>query len=92
MSESTSAHVPERKCVGCGRLRPRTDLVRVTVRPDVGWVVDVCMTMGGRGAYLCRDRECLKRAVSRGSMARSLRASLGPQTAALAERLQQAIS
>jgi predicted RNA-binding protein YlxR (DUF448 family) len=57
-------HEPRRRCVGCGRIAPKTELVRITVRNrrsssdgargSARAVVDQLGTMGGRGAYLCR--------------------------------------
>jgi predicted RNA-binding protein YlxR (DUF448 family) len=56
--------VPQRRCVGCGRLAPKTELLRLaaTERRSTGkrehrfrWaVLDRAATMPGRGAYLCR--------------------------------------
>ena len=82
-----AGHVPERRCVGCGRQRPRTGLVRVTRGPE-GAVVDAAMRLGGRGAYVCRDNPaCARRALDRGSFARALKAPLGPAGAVLPARL-----
>ena len=77
--------------MGCGRQRPKPVLVRVTRGPE-GVVVDAAMRLGGRGAYVCRDnRDCVKRALARGSFARALKASLGPAGAVLPDRLLEAV-
>jgi len=81
-------HVPLRRCVGCGRQRPQDELVRLTTDPDEGIVVDRERRRGGRGAYLCLDSNCVKRALARGSIARALRAA-GSGTA-WAERILDA--
>ena len=73
-----SRHIPVRRCVGCGRSRPKPDLVRIIVDGDRGAVVDVESRLGGRGAYLCRDAACLERAMARNSLARALRRPLFP--------------
>jgi predicted RNA-binding protein YlxR (DUF448 family) len=80
--------VPRRRCVGCGRIAPKSELVRLAVS-RVGEargalvVRDRAGTMPGRGAYLCRDsgstlplRACTARAIRRGGIARALRASV----------------
>ena len=54
--------IPIRRCVGCGEGKPKKDLVRV-VRSAAGEVnLDLTGRMPGRGAYLCRDTECLRKA------------------------------
>ena len=51
-------HVPIRTCVSCGSKRPKNELIRLTLNRDGGLVTDVSLKMGGRGAYLCRNRSC----------------------------------
>ena len=54
--------IPLRRCVGCGEGKPKKELVRV-VRSAAGEVnLDLTGRMPGRGAYLCRDTECLRKA------------------------------
>ena len=54
--------IPIRRCVGCGESKPKKELVRV-VRSAAGEVnLDLTGRMPGRGAYLCRDTECLRKA------------------------------
>jgi len=48
-------------------------MVRIIVDGDRGAVLDVKMRLGGRGAYLCRNRRCLDKALDRGLLARALR-------------------
>jgi uncharacterized protein len=67
-----TASIPHRQCAGCGTRRPQAELVRVTVQ-DGRLVVDPDRTLGGRGAYFCPDRGCVRRAARRGSLERRLR-------------------
>lgn len=54
--------IPIRRCVGCGEGKPKKELVRV-VRSAAGEVnLDLTGRMPGRGAYLCRNTECLRKA------------------------------
>lgn len=56
---------PRRRCVGCGRVAPKSELLRIVAaeraRADdarstqVYAIADPCARMPGRGAYLCRD-------------------------------------
>jgi uncharacterized protein len=80
--------VPRRRCVGCGRIAAKSELMRlVAVREDAAGVPlavhDAAGTMPGRGAYLCRgarpgqpDGDCLALAIRRGGIGRTLRCSV----------------
>jgi hypothetical protein len=54
--------IPMRMCLGCNEMKPKKELIRV-VRPPEG---DICLDFtgkkAGRGAYICRSRECLEKA------------------------------
>ncbi|HEU0193093.1 MAG TPA: YlxR family protein [Gaiellales bacterium] len=64
--------IPQRQCAGCGSRRPQRSLVRLVVRN--GRVeIDRKRRAGGRGAYLCPDPACARRALRRGSLPRRLR-------------------
>ncbi|HBL41015.1 MAG TPA: DUF448 domain-containing protein [Ruminococcaceae bacterium] len=54
---------PLRKCLGCGEMKPKQELMRV-VRSAQGEVaLDLTGKMNGRGAYLCIDKKCLTAAI-----------------------------
>jgi predicted RNA-binding protein YlxR (DUF448 family) len=54
--------VPLRMCTGCGEMKPKKDLVRI-VRSNEGEVsVDLTGKKSGRGAYVCKDPECIRKA------------------------------
>lgn len=51
--------VPLRKCLGCGEMIGKKGAVRI-VRSKEGEVsIDPTGKKSGRGAYICRDAECL---------------------------------
>jgi uncharacterized protein len=55
--------IPMRRCLGCGVSKPKKELIRV-VRTGAGEVfVDPTGKANGRGAYLCRDEQCLQKAI-----------------------------
>lgn len=54
--------IPLRKCTGCGEMKPKKELVRVVKTPEDEILMDLTGRMNGRGAYICRDVECLKKA------------------------------
>jgi len=77
VTEGRTPHVPMRRCLGCGRQRPQRELVRLALDASGVVAVDKARRLFGRGAYLCPDVTCLKRALARGSVARALRVSTG---------------
>lgn len=54
--------VPMRMCTGCGQMKPKRELVRVVKSQDGEIALDLTGKKAGRGAYVCRDIECLKKA------------------------------
>ena len=55
--------VPLRQCIGCREQKPKTELIRVVRSPEGELSIDLRGKSPGRGAYLCRSGEGLKRAV-----------------------------
>ena len=54
--------VPMRMCTGCGEMKPKKELVRI-VRNAAGEIsLDMTGKKPGRGAYVCKDPLCLKKA------------------------------
>lgn len=54
--------VPLRKCTGCGEMKLKKELVRVVKTPEGEISLDPTGKMNGRGAYLCKDPQCLRKA------------------------------
>ncbi len=70
-------HVPQRSCVACRQVRPKTDLVRI-VRTPLGEVkVDVTGKLAGRGAYLCGAAACVEQALKQRKLVRALGVAVG---------------
>lgn len=64
--------VPQRKCTGCGIKADKRDLIRVVRTPAGEIVIDLNGKMSGRGAYICHNAACLKKAVKSKRLARNL--------------------
>ena len=54
--------IPLRKCIGCGEMKDKRELVRVVRNKEGEISVDLYGKKPGRGAYICRSLECLKKA------------------------------
>ena len=50
---------PQRSCVSCRTVRDKSDLLRVVVTPEGDVSYDPTGKLAGRGAYLCRNEECI---------------------------------
>ena len=50
---------PQRSCVSCRTVRDKSDLLRVVMTPEGDVVYDPTGKLAGRGAYLCRNEECI---------------------------------
>lgn len=55
--------IPMRQCVGCREMKPKKELIRVVRSPEGAISLDFRGKAPGRGAYLCPDPACMKRAV-----------------------------
>lgn len=49
-------------CTGCGEMFDKRTLVRVVKSPDGEVSLDLTGKKAGRGAYVCKNTECLKKA------------------------------
>ena len=63
--------VPMRQCLGCREMKPKRDLIRVVRSPEGTISIDSKGKAPGRGAYLCPDPECLKRAIKTRAISRA---------------------
>lgn len=54
--------IPQRQCVGCREMKNKKDLIRVVKSPEGAITLDFGGKAPGRGAYVCRSVDCLKRA------------------------------
>ena len=54
--------IPMRQCLGCNEHKPKAELLRVVRSPEGEISLDFTGKKSGRGAYICRDVKCLRRA------------------------------
>ena len=65
--------IPMRKCVGCGEMKPKKELMRILRTEDGAFVVDADGKKNGRGAYVCRSVECFRKAAKSRGLERSFK-------------------
>lgn len=65
--------MPVRQCIACRTKREKTELLRIVKSPESALSLDAAQKLPGRGAYLCRSAECLKKAQKTGALSRALK-------------------
>ena len=78
--------IPQRQCMGCRERKAKRELIRVVRGTDGTVSLDFGGKMNGRGAYICPDPECLKKAIRAKSLERSLEVAIPQQ---VIDRLQK---
>ena len=61
-----------RQCVGCREMKAKKELVRVVRSPEGEISLDFRGKAPGRGAYVCPQAECLRRAIKSRALERGL--------------------
>lgn len=71
--------IPLRQCVGCMEMKEKKAMIRVLKTPEGDIVLDATGKKNGRGAYLCRSMECLKKAQKNKGLERSFKMGLSEE-------------
>lgn len=86
--------IPQRQCVGCREMKDKKSLLRVVKSPEGLVSLDFSGKKPGRGAYVCYDTACLKKARKSRALERAFETQIPPEiydalerelTAAIAE-------
>ena len=75
----TPKKIPQRQCVGCREMKEKRALIRVVRSPEGEISLDFRGKKPGRGAYVCPNAECLKRARKSRALERAFAASIPPE-------------
>lgn len=71
--------LPERRCIGCQGTFLKKELIRVVRSPEGSVFIDFTGKKSGRGAYICKNEACLKKARKSGALHRSLEAEISEE-------------
>lgn len=63
--------IPLRQCLGCREMKPKKELLRVVRSPEGTVSLDLRGKASGRGAYVCPNTDCLKRAIKSKALSRA---------------------
>ena len=65
-----------RQCTGCREMKNKKEMIRVLKTAEDEIILDATGKKNGRGAYICRSRECLEKAIKNHGLERSLKAAI----------------
>ena len=68
---------PLRMCVSCRTMKPKDMLIRVVKTPD-GIFVDKTGKRNGRGAYLCKEGNCIEKKKKNKALNRAFQCEVSP--------------
>ncbi len=68
--------IPQRMCIGCREMKDKKALIRVVKSPEGQISLDSTGKKPGRGAYVCPDPECLKKARKNRGLERAFKMKL----------------
>ena len=68
--------IPQRQCMGCRERKEKRAMIRVVRTPEGEVTLDFSGKKNGRGAYLCPNPDCLKKAIRSKSLDRSLEVTI----------------
>ena len=68
--------IPQRQCMGCRERKAKREMIRVVRSPEGNVSLDFGGKLNGRGAYICPDPECLKKAIRSKALDRALEVTI----------------
>lgn len=71
--------IPLRQCVGCGEMKSKKEMIRVLKTEEEGIILDTTGKKNGRGAYVCKNSECLKMAKKSKGLDRSFKIAVSDE-------------
>ena len=82
--------IPQRQCMGCRERKEKRQMIRVVRTPEGNVNLDFSGKMNGRGAYICPNPECLKKALRSKALDRSLEVTIPEDVYARLEKEMEA--
>ena len=68
--------IPMRKCTGCQEMKSKKEFIRVVRNEEGEFFLDATGKKAGRGAYICKNSECLEKACKNKGFERSFKSSV----------------
>ena len=71
-------YIPFRRCMGCNEKKEKKELIRIVNVNNVAQI-DLTGKKEGRGAYICRNEECLNKAIKNRRLSKSLKLDINQE-------------
>lgn len=71
--------IPMRMCLGCREMKPKRELVRIVKSAEGEIALDITGKMNGRGAYICKDSACMKKAQKMNALSHAFETAVKPE-------------
>lgn len=65
-------------CIGCREMKEKKQLLRIVHTPEGEIKLDPTGRMSGRGAYICRQKECMEKAIRQHQIERAFSCGVSP--------------
>ena len=79
-----------RKCISCGNLKKRKDLIKITKETDSGKItIEPDSKTFGRSVYLCYNQSCIDNAFKKNKINKALRTGININKSDLYDLLAQ---
>lgn len=82
--------IPLRQCVGCREMKEKREMIRAVRSPEGSVTLDFKGKAPGRGAYICPNPECLKKAIKSKALERAFGVSIPDEVYAQLEEQMEA--
>lgn len=73
---SITKKIPMRKCIGCGEMKSKKEMLRILRTTENEVVLDTTGRQNGRGAYLCKNGVCFQKAAKSKGIERALKMAI----------------
>ena len=84
--------LPQRQCMGCRERKAKREMIRVVRGVDGTVSLDFGGKMSGRGAYVCPDLNCLKKALRSKALDRALEVTIPEEIYQRLEREMEGVN
>ena len=63
--------IPMRTCIACREMKPKAELMRIVYNKQGEIFFDDTSKQNGRGAYICKSKECIYKAKKTSALSRA---------------------
>lgn len=71
--------IPQRLCIGCSVLKDKRELIRIVKVSEEEIFLDSTGKKNGRGAYICKNSDCLNKAIKTKGLDRSFKTTISKE-------------